>query len=108
MSGKVFSQSLYVIDLKKLPKNLDQLRGKWGYFYQYYTKDLKKFSKFINNKFQTLTYYGFDKKYFINLIVDNNIKGIDRVVPIGSSLNMNLMWDGYDIINILSRIKHFE
>ena len=62
----------------------------------------------INNKFQTLTYYGFDKKYFLNLIVDNNIKGIDRVVPIGSGLNMNLVWDGYDIINILSRIKCFE
>ena len=108
LSGKIFSQSLYVIDLKKLPKNLDQLRGKWGYFYQYYTQDLKHFSKFINNKFQTLTYYGFDKKYFLNLIVDNNIKGIDRVVPIGSGLNMNLVWDGYDIINILSRIKYFE
>ncbi len=108
LSGKVFSQNLYVIDIKKIPHNLDQLRGKWGYFYQYYAKDLNFISKFINNKFQTLTYYGFDKKYFLNFIKKNNIKGIDRIVPLGDGLKMNLMWDGYDIISVLSKIKHFE
>ena len=33
----------------------------------------------------------------------NNFKGIDRVVPFGQALNINLIWDGYDLTKILSR-----
>ena len=33
----------------------------------------------------------------------NNFKGIDRIVPIGKGLDMNFLWDGYNLDNILSR-----
>ena len=33
----------------------------------------------------------------------NNFNGIDRVVPIGQALNINLVWDGYDLTTKLSR-----
>ena len=33
----------------------------------------------------------------------NNFEGIDRVIPVGQALSMNLTWDGYDIIKTLSR-----
>ena len=36
-------------------------------------------------------------------VLANNLKGIDRIVPVGQSLNIGLLWDGYDIVNILSR-----
>ena len=29
--------------------------------------------------------------------------GIDRIVPLGKSSEFSLVWDGYDLINILSR-----
>ena len=29
--------------------------------------------------------------------------GIDRIVPIGRSMEMNFFWDGYDLKNILTR-----
>ena len=32
-----------------------------------------------------------------------NFNGVDRVVPIGQALNINLVWDGYDLTNKLSR-----
>ena len=32
---KIYKDCLYVIKLKKLTKNLENLRGKWGYFYEY-------------------------------------------------------------------------
>ena len=61
-----------------------------------------KLSPCIKSKYyQTLTYFGLDQKneieeYFIN---GNNPRGVDRVVPIGStSLHISLDWDGYDII----------
>ena len=39
-----------------------------------------------------------------NFIVNNELSGIDRVVPIGQALDMSFYWDGYDLNKILSRI----
>lgn len=98
-----YSSNLMTLKLKKLKNGLENLRGRWGYFYEYELKDLSKLKKIINKKFQTLTYYGFSKNELVNFIKDNNIQGIDRIVPIGQALNMDLNWDGYDIISSLSR-----
>jgi len=38
------------------------------------------------------------------MIMNNRLKGIDRVVPFGKTLDINLVWDGYDVITNLSRI----
>ena len=98
-----YSDSLQTIRLKKLKNGLENLRGKWGYFYEYELNDLSILKKIINKKFQTLTYFGFSKNMLEKFIKDNNIQGIDRIVPFGQALNMDLNWDGYDIISSLSR-----
>ena len=98
-----YSSNLITLKLKKLKNGLENFRGKWGYFYEYELRDLSELSKIINKKFQTLTYYGFSKNELINFLKSNNFQGIDRVVPIGQALNMDLNWDGYDIISSLSR-----
>jgi hypothetical protein len=36
-------------------------------------------------------------------IIDENISGIDRIVPIGQTMDFSLFWDGYDLIRTLSR-----
>jgi len=50
-----------------------------------------------------LTYFGFKKKFLKAFFEINNFNGIDRVVPFGQALNINLIWDGYDLTKILSR-----
>ena len=62
--------------------------------------DLKKY---VNSKYQTLTYFGFTKNELRKLIKVNQLKGIDRIVPIGRALDIDLIWDGYDINNFLTR-----
>ena len=44
------------------------------------------------------------KKELIDLFISKKFKGIDRVVPIGNAFQMNLVWDGYDVIKHMSRI----
>ena len=48
-------------------------------------------------------YFGFDIKELKNFVVSNQLRGIDRIVPIGRSLDMDVIWDGYDIMDHLSR-----
>jgi hypothetical protein len=30
--------------------------------------------------------------------------GVDRIVPIGTALDIGIYWDGYDLIRTLSRV----
>lgn len=101
---KRYKNLIYTVFLKKLDKNLHNLRGKWGFFYEYKTNNINNIKEYINNKYQTLTYFGIDSALLKNFIIENGLNGIDRVVPIGQALNINLFWDGYDINKILSRI----
>lgn len=100
---KIFNKSIYTISLKKLDDKITNLRGKWGFFYEFEINNLDKISKIINKKFQTLTYFGFEKNYFLNFMKKNKLSGIDRFVPVGQALNIELIWDGYDLNKILSR-----
>ena len=65
-------------------------------------------SKIISKKFQTISYFGFEKNFFEDFFKSKFIDGVDRVVPIGSGLNIDLIWDGYNIIQTLSKVKSIE
>lgn len=99
-----YSKSLHVVTLNKLINKNDLQRGQWGYFYQYLSSDLNILSKVITEKYQTLTYYGLDIDYLKKFIEKNEIKGIDRIIPIGRSMEMNYLWDGYNLLKSLTRI----
>jgi len=64
--------------------------------------------KITNKKFQTLTYAGFNKNDLIKFFIKEKLTGIDRIVPIGRSLEIGLKWDGFDIIRTLSRFVVFS
>ena len=51
-----------------------------------------------------MTYFGVDKTELRDFVVNNRLSGIDRIVPIGKALDMDVIWDGYDIVRSLSRI----
>jgi len=102
-SFKSLNKSLYVITLKKLYPNLYIEKSKWGFFYECNINNLKDIGHVTSRSLQTLTYFGFTKKFLKTFFEVNNFNGVDRVVPFGQALNINLIWDGYDLTKILSR-----
>ena len=58
----------------------------------------------INDKFQTLTYFGINNKLLRDFVLKNRLTGIDRIVPMGKALDMGHIWDGNNLIKALSRI----
>ena len=51
-----------------------------------------------------MTYFGLKKDELISFVENEKLRGIDRIVPIGSALDMDLIWDGYDLPLALSRV----
>jgi hypothetical protein len=103
-SFKKHGNHLYRITIDSLPGNMDELRGNCGYFYEYDTEDISDITHVINTRYQTMTYFGADKMYLLDFVVKNRLSGIDRIVPIGRALDIDVVWDGYDIVRSLSRV----
>jgi hypothetical protein len=96
---------LYRTIFSSLPDiDLTCLRGQGGYFYEYDLKNIDEIIPFINEKYQTLTYYGIAPETIKEFTIEHRLRGIDRIVPIGSAMDIGLHWDGYDLINVLSRV----
>lgn len=86
----------------KLISDLMEYRGNSGYFYEYDCLDLKELRNFCNNiKCQTLGYIGYVEDF--ESLLHSGIKGLDRVVPIGHMMDFDLIWDGYDLYDSMTR-----
>ena len=73
-----------------------------GYFYEYDCRNILEIREICNDKrCQTIAYIG-DRKMVLPLITAG-VKGIDRVVPIGKTMDFDLIWDGYDLSSLLTR-----
>ena len=92
------------IELKHMENNLCDYKGMFGLFYTYEITSLDVLATMINNKFQTLAHYGLSRTQLKELVLKNNITGIDRIVPLGRALDMSIIWDGYDVVSYLSRV----
>lgn len=92
------------VTLDKLPNNIDDFRCAGGYFTEFTAHTLDEVVPIIKNKYQTLTYYGFERETLTDFVLRNRIVGIDRIVPFGVTTSFSLTWDGYNLINQLSRI----
>ena len=101
---KKYGDAIYCVELNQKKIDPSKLISRWGYFYEVEISKLEELSKFSNVFTQTLTYFGFEKKDFNKLKKKKNSDGIDRIVPIGQALDISLNWDGYDIINILTKV----
>jgi len=96
---------LYVCTLDKLDgEDTTLLRGRYGLFYQYDMEQWDEINSLNEVKVQTLAYFGMDASKIANWIVNAGLLGIDRIVPFGKTLDIELIWDGYDLISEMSRI----
>tara|TARA_B100000780_G_scaffold213694_1_gene153222 strand:- start:8 stop:1219 length:1212 start_codon:yes stop_codon:yes gene_type:complete len=113
-----YSQSMDEVSISKINKNnliwrvnnkelslkVDDFRCASGYFNEFKINHIDELNDVIRRNYQTLSYFGINKLDFINFFKTKRPLGIDRVVPIGKTLDFSLNWDGYDLINQMSRL----
>ena len=105
---KMFKNNLYIIDTNNKTYNIEDMRGVNGTFFQKNIIKIEDLKKFITKKCQTVSYFGFTKKVLRNFMLNNNLLGVDRIVPIGKALEIDIVWDGIDTTKSLSRIISIE
>jgi hypothetical protein len=97
------SNAIFRVNNLSIREELDYFRCNSGYFNETSILSLDELNPIINRKFQTIGYFGFKKRELLDWVEKSKLLGVDRVVPIGQTMDFSLTWDGYDLISFFSR-----
>lgn len=94
---------LMVAETEKIDDRLMEFKYNSGYFYEYSTQDLTDILPLCDTRCSTIAYYGDVADKLLKAVRDSGCPGVDRIVPLGTTMDFSLRWDGYDLIISMSR-----
>ncbi|SHG33077.1 Acyl-CoA reductase (LuxC) [Fibrobacter sp. UWH9] len=92
------------IAINSIPQNIVEYMCAGGFYLEYETDNIDDIVPVVNNKFQTLSYLGVNPVELLTLVIQQGLSGIDRIVPVGKTADFGFIWDGYDLIECMSRV----
>jgi hypothetical protein len=99
---------IYRVELNSLSEGVFDYTGHSGYFMEYRADCLSDILPVCGKKCQTVSYIGIEPTEIADFFAQYAPRGIDRVVPVGKTMDFSLTWDGYDLIRSLSRAVVIE
>lgn len=91
------------VQVEKVTRRLMNLVENSGFFFEYDCEDVMELKEICNDrKCQTIGMIG--DQAWLKPLIESGVRGIDRVVPIGKTMDFDLIWDGYDLVGQMSRI----
>lgn len=96
------------VELENIQENLKNYRGNSGFFMEFKIKNLDEILPLCSRSCQTLAYYGIDLSLIQEFVETNLPQGVDRIVSIGKTMDFDLVWDGIDLIEQLTRIVKWQ
>ena len=91
------------VQLEHVAETIRERHCGGGLFYEVLVPDESHISSFVNDKDQTLSYYGYTKDELMVLADHIQTRGIDRIVPIGKALDFQAVWDGQSFLRSFTR-----
>lgn len=90
------------VKIPQIIEGLMDLKDNSGYFFEYDCDDILELKELCDNsRCQTLAYIG--TADMMRPLLMSGIRGIDRVVPVGKTMDFDLIWDGYDLYERMTR-----
>jgi hypothetical protein len=92
------------VELPELYDDIMEYKGNCGYFFEYMANDLEELIPLFGKECQTVTYLGDDIPVRLRKIIQKyGVRGVDRIVRVGRSMELSFKWDGFDLPIELSR-----
>ncbi len=90
--------------LKELSDEIMDYKMGGGYFFEYNAKDITDIIPVLDKRCQTISVLGIDKREVMKLVVGSGVRGVDRIVDLGQTMGLEFVWDGYKMIEAMTRI----
>ena len=91
------------LDVDKVDMDLMNYKYNSGFFFEKDIQSLNEIADVCSTKCQTITYFGVKEEDFRRFLDESRPIGVDRIVPMGKSMDFTLIWDGYDLIRQMSK-----
>ena len=95
---------LFIIDINDANPSVMDYKTGGGFFFQYKTNAIEGIVPFLGKQCQTIAVLGLEKTEVVNLVKESGVRGVDRVVDIGDTMGLEFVWDGYKMIENMSRL----
>ncbi len=104
----LISDNNYVVrvEVDELTEDVMDYKNGGGYFFEYVAEDLKEIVPVLYKQCQTISVLGESKETIKKLVFDNGVRGVDRIVPLGQTMGLEFIWDGYKMIETMSRFVY--
>ena len=101
---KSMTNWLHLVDIVVIDTKILDYVGNSGLFIEYSVKQsLIELRPLLGDKIQTVSYFGYEPKSLRDELINIHPQGIDRLSTIGQTMDFNLHWDGYDLINEMTK-----
>lgn len=91
------------VELSDLEEGTLDWRGNGGFFMEYVARSLDEINPVCHSRCQTMATFGVSSDELNNWLA-SGLRGVDRIVPLGQTLDFSLQWDGYDLVAMLTRV----
>lgn len=103
---RVETQDNYIlrVETENLTPDIEKYRCLGGYFTEYATQHIEDIAQIVDGRYQTLSYYGLERADLEQFVRLQRLSGIDRIVPVGETTAFSFVWDGYNLMDQMTRI----
>ncbi len=92
------------VRVAELTEELAAYKAGSGFFIEYAAQELAELRPLCGRSCQTLSYYGVERETLLRAVLAMRPAGVDRIVPMGRTMDFALVWDGVDLIRTMSRV----
>lgn len=89
------------LELTQINPQILKYNGNSGFFYEYTLNDVLELIPLCNGKLQTVSLLG--DINLLSSVICMGVKGIDRITKIGRSMEFDFIWDGYNLVDYMTR-----
>lgn len=91
------------IEVDKLYPELMDYKNGGGYFFEYKASKLDDIVPVLTKQCQTISVLGIDKQDILDIVFKYGVRGVDRIVELGQTMALEFIWDGFKMIETMSR-----
>lgn len=92
------------IEITELTSDLPDFKLGGGYFYEYVGTSIEELLPLLSKQCQTVSVLGINKDETLSLVMKHGVRGVDRIVPLGETMGLEFTWDGYKMIEAMTRL----
>lgn len=90
-------------ELDQLTADVMDYKCGGGSFFEYTASKLEEIVPILTKRCQTVAVLGVDREQVRQLVFSSGVRGVDRIVPLGGTMELSFIWDGFKMIESMSR-----